>query len=139
MASIPTCIISPLTCPGPSLGGVVSGVANSGLQALADGAFTFLGKALKLLTTFWINTPAPDLTSAQSAVVAVREQLKPLAMLALVVGLLAAAARMMWNARSGEPGAFSQALKGIGQTIVVTAAGATIIAVLLDAFNQYAD
>src|SRR6185437_831256 len=113
MTGIPTCVLSPLTCPGPSLGGVVSGVANSGLQALADGAFTFLGKTLKLLTTFWINTPAPDLTSAQSAAVLVREQLRPLSMVALVIGLLVAAARVMWHARSGEPGAFSQALKGI--------------------------
>jgi len=132
-------VSDPLSCPGQIVGGAVSGAANDGLQAIADGAFTFMGKVLKLLTTFWINAPTPDLTSSHSAVVLVRAQLQPLAMFALILGLLFAAVRLMWNARSGEPGAFSQAMKGIALTILVTGAGALIVSVLLNAFDQWAN
>jgi type IV secretion system protein TrbL len=139
MAGIGSCLSDPLSCPGQIVGGAVGGAANDGLQAIADGAFTFMGKVLKLLTTFWINAPTPDLTSPHSAVVLVRTQLQPLAMFALTLGLLGASVRLMWNTRSGEPGAFSQAMKGIALTILVTGAGAMIVSVLLNAFDQWAN
>jgi type IV secretion system protein TrbL len=139
MAGIPDCVAHPLSCGEQIIGGAVSGAASSGLQALADGAFTMLGKVLKLLATFWISAPAAELASPQSAVQLVQVQLRPLAMFALILGLLGASGRLMWTARSGEPGAFSQAVKGIAQTIVVTGAGALIVSVLLDAFDQWAN
>jgi type IV secretion system protein TrbL len=139
LGGIGSCISDPLSCPGQVVGGVASDAASSGLKALADGAFDFLGSVLKLLTTFWISAPRPDLTSPQSAVRLLQDQLRPVACFALVVGLLAASARLLWNARAGEPGVFSQAFKGILLTVVVSGSGALIISVLMSAFDQWAD
>lgn len=139
LAGVGSCISDPLGCPGQILGGAASDAANSGLKALADGAFDFLGTVLKMLTTFWLATPAPDLSSPDSAVQRLQAQLQPLAAFALVVGLLAAAARLMWGARGGEPGALSQALKGVLLTVAVTGAGALVITVLNSAFDQWAN
>ncbi|MFL6163592.1 MAG: hypothetical protein ACJ74U_15390 [Jatrophihabitantaceae bacterium] len=139
MAGIGSCLSDPLGCPGQIIGGAASDAADSGLKALADGAFDFLGSVLKLLTTFWLAAPTPDLTSPASAVARLQAQLQPLAAFALVIGLLAAAARLMWGARGGEPGAMSQAFKGILLTIAVTGAGALVISVLNSAFDQWAN
>ena len=140
MAGIGSCLSDPLGCPGQVIGGAASDAASSGLKALADGAFDFLGNVLKLLTTFWISAPAPDLTSPQSAVQLVcRPSCGRWPMFALALGLLLAAVRLMWNARAGEPGAFAQAVKGIALTVVVTGAGALVISVLMSAFDQWAD
>jgi hypothetical protein len=135
-----TCIITnPLSCPGQVLGGVAKSAADSGLKALADGAFDFLGKVLKLLTTFWMAAPAPDLGSPDSVVQRMQAQLQPLAAFALVIGLLVASAKLMWGARGGEPGAFAQAVKGVLMTAAVTGAGTLVISVLNSAFDQWAN
>ena len=139
MAGIGGCITDPLGCPGQVVGGAASDAASGALKALADGAFDFLGNVLKLLTTFWMSVPAPDLTSPQSAVRLLQDQLRPIAMFAMVIGLMCAAVKIMWTARSGTPGAMGEVFKGIALTVVVTGAGALIVSVLMSAFDQWAN
>jgi len=138
VGGIGSCISDPLSCPGQIVGGAASDVASAGLKALADSTFDFLGTVLKLLTTFWMSTPPPDLTSPQSPVTLLQADLRPLAMFAMTVGLLFAAIKIMWTARSGQPGALGEAFKGIVLTVVVTGAGAFCVSVLLNAFDQWA-
>lgn len=139
MAGIGPCISDPLGCPGQILGGAASDAASSGLKTLADGTFDFLGNVLKLLTTFWISTPPPDLTSAQSAVRVLQDDLRPIAMFALTIGMMLAAVKIMWTARTGTPGAIGEAFKGIALTVVVTGSGALVVSVLMSAFDQWAN
>src|ERR1700712_1214500 len=87
------------------------GAVGSATASAAGGAFDAVAKAfaqgladvMKVLITFWLHVPEPDLTSGSSAVAALDGLTRPLVAFAAIVGMLVAAGRIAVTARAGEP------------------------------------
>jgi hypothetical protein len=103
------------------------------MDALANSMFEFLGQTLRVLMTFWMNVPPPDLVSSGSVVTQIGEWTRPLSAASLIVGLLVAGGRLAWSARWDEG---AEVLKSVLITAGVAGAGAGLIAMLLLAFDE---
>lgn len=129
----PACLLSPTTClaahaAGAAVSSVFDNVAKNFAQGLAD--------VMKALMTFWVNTPDPNVSSS-SAVISTLDQLtRPFVAFGAVLGLVVGGTRLVWTARHEQS---AQAiLRGLLLMTVVTAAGATIVEVLLTGFDALA-
>jgi type IV secretion system protein TrbL len=115
------------------VGGVTGSVAGSAFQAVVDAFAKGLADVMKALMTFWITTPEPDVSSSSSVITTLDGLTRPLVAFAAVLGLIVAGVRMAWTARAGQSG--QPIMRGLLLMVVVTAAGATIVEVLLTGFD----
>lgn len=123
-----------LACKG--VGKVTGAVAGSAFQAVVDAFAKGLADVMKALMTFWINTPEPDLSSSSSVITTLDNLTRPLVAFGAVAGLIVGGVRLAWTARAGQEG--RALLRGLLLMVVVTAAGATIVEVLLTGFDLLA-
>lgn len=116
------CVASPVLCGGVA---VAASVFDDIAQKFADG----LANLIKTLMTFWIDTPAPDVSSASSVIQTLNGLTRPLVAFAAVLGVIVGGARMAFSARTHESG--QAVLRGLLLMTVVTAAGATVVELAL--------
>jgi type IV secretion system protein TrbL len=119
-----------------AVGGATKAVAGSAFQAVVDAFAKALAQVMKALMTFWINVPEPNLASSSVAIHTIDELTKPLVAFGAVIGLLVAGARMAWTARYEQAG--QGIMRGLLLMVVVTAAGASIVELLLTGFDALA-
>ena len=115
------------------LGGATKAVAGSAFQAVVDAFAKGLADVMKALMTFWINTPEPDLSSSSSVITTLDNLTRPLVAFGAVAGLIVGGVRLAWTARAEQSG--QAIMRGLLLMVVVTAAGATIVEVLLTGFD----
>lgn len=115
-------------------GGATQAVAGSAFQAVVDAFAKGLADVMKALMTFWINTPEPDLSSSSSVITTLDNLTRPLVAFGAVIGLVVGGVRLAWTVR-GTQDAGRAIMRGLLLTVVVTAAGATIVEVLLTGFD----
>ncbi|MEO6701147.1 MAG: hypothetical protein ABI140_04360 [Jatrophihabitantaceae bacterium] len=132
------CISGPTQVIGCVVGGVGGKIASSGMDELAKAMFELFGKSLKFLATFWTSTPSPDLGSNNPILAEIQQWTAPLEAGALVVGLMVAGLRLMWNARINDDGAMRQVAKGIALGVVVAGAGGLLLGTLIAGCDQWA-
>lgn len=132
---------SPCDLPGV---GQLCHAAGSATTAVAGGAFDAVAKAfaqgladvMKVLITFWLHVPEPDLTSGSSAVAALDGLTRPLVAFAAIVGMLVAAGRIAVTARAGESA--QGVLRGLLLMVATSAAGAGLVELSLSGCDALA-
>ena len=134
----PDCIINPISCPGQVLGGATSGLADAGLNAVADQINKWYGECLKFLVSFWLKAPTPDLTSSHSVLPAIQAEVKPMTAFAMLAGVLVAVAVSMYETTRGQSGTLHQAGRGLIILVLVVGCGTLFIALLTQGFDQAA-
>ncbi len=114
---------------------------NSFLSVLASAIENACLSIVKTMSTFWINVPTPNLTTgsngAPSTTVAFLQghlawYVGACCFLSILVGVF----RMIWEQRGGHHA--SEIFKGLVVQVAVQAAALTVIALLLDASDQFA-
>ena len=118
------------------VGGATTSVAGSAFQAVVDAFAKGLADVMKALMTFWINTPEPDLSSSSGVITTLDNLTRPLVAFGAVLGLVVGGVRMAWTARAEQSG--QSILRGLLLMTIVTAAGATIVEVMLTGFDLLA-
>jgi type IV secretion system protein TrbL len=115
---------------------------NSFLSVLAGAIENACLSIVKTMSTFWINVPTPNLTTgsngAPSTTVAfVQGHLAWYVGACCFLSILVGVFRMIWEQRGGHHA--SEIFKGLLVQIAVQAAALTVIALLLDASDQFAN
>jgi type IV secretion system protein TrbL len=115
---------------------------NSFLSVLASAIENACLSIVKTMSTFWINVPTPNLTTGSgggpSTTVAFLQghlawYVGACCFLSIIIGVF----RMIWEQRGGHHAA--ELFKGLLVQIAVQAAALTVIAMLLDASDQFAN
>jgi hypothetical protein len=125
---------SPCDLPGigqlcHAAGNATTSVAGGAFDAVAKAFAQGLADVMKVLITFWLHVPEPDLTSGSSAVAALNGLTRPLVAFAAIVGVLVAGARMAVTTQAGESA--RGVLRGLLLMVGTSAAGAGLVALLL--------
>ena len=118
------------------VGNATKAVAGSAFQSVVDAFAKGLADVMKALMTFWINTPAPDVSTNSSVINTLDSLTRPLVAFAALLGLIVGAVRMAWTARAEQSG--QSIVRGLMLMVAVTAAGGTIVELLLTGFDQLA-
>ncbi len=119
----PLCLIQPAVCAArQGTGFGYKSVAGSAFQAVVDAFAKGLADVMKVLMTFWIHVPEPDLTSPGGVVSTLDGLTRPLVAFAAIVGLIVAGARLAMTAHHSE--SMQNVLRGLLMMVAVTAAGA---------------
>lgn len=92
---------NPLSCPGDAIGSVVGGAAESAGSSAMEGVASFFNEAaewaVKNLTAAWLNSPSPDVQSADSPTMWLQDRLTYFVGVAMVVAFLVAAYKLATN------------------------------------------
>ena len=133
--SVP-CVIAGPACP--IVGGATKSLVDSGFGAVVASFEQGVGQVMQTLSTFWLHGPSPDVSTASGSVLARLDGLTaPLVAFAAVAGLLAGGVRLAWAGhRGGEAG--RSIMRGLLLMVVVTGAGASVVELLLRAFDGLA-
>ena len=118
------------------VGGATKAVAGSAFQSVVDAFAKGLADVMKALMTFWISTPAPDLSQSSGVISALDGLTRPLVAFGAVLGLLVGGVRLAWTARHEQSA--QSILRGLLLMTVVTAAGATVVELALSGFDALA-
>ncbi len=123
------CPINPADC----VGGIVSGVTDSALDALVKSIADAVESMLQTVSTFWLSVPSPAVDSP--AVAITRLNLEWLVAIMVAVGLMVAMARMAITNRVSE-------VAGLGRMYLtltlVTGISTLVVTALLQAGDQMA-
>ena len=118
------------------VGGTTKAVAGSAFQGVVDAFAKGLADIMKALMTFWIHTPEPDVSSGSAVITTLDNLTRPMVAFAALLGLLVGGVRLAWTARHEQP---AQAIfRGLFLMAAVSAAGATIVELLLTGFDTLA-
>lgn len=123
----------PLSCPGDAVGSVVGGAAESAGQSAMEGVASFFNEAaewaVKNLTAAWLNSPSPDVESADSPSMWLQDRLTYFVGVAMVVAFFVAAYKLATNPQV-------QHARDLGEMIVrvvlVTTVGGLLIATCVE-------
>ncbi len=126
--SVAGCVLDPLVCGG---GGVLNAAANSIISSWAQDFAHAEAEMLSTLMTSWSDLSTPDVSDTSSGAVAfLQANTAYLTGICGILGLMIAAARMMWTQRA-EP--IKDALAGLFRLVVVSGAAVTAIGLLTTA------
>jgi type IV secretion system protein TrbL len=115
--------------------GLVGDILSPVLSAISSAA----AAAIKGITTFWVSIPTPNLTDQASgapstAVAYLQSHLAFYAGAAVAFSVIIAVIRMAWEQHHG---AGTELLKGLLIYLAVTGASVTVIALMVDASDQF--
>lgn len=118
-----------LSCPGDAIGSVVGGAAESAGQSAMEGVASFFNEAaewaVKNLTAAWLNSPSPDVQSADSPTMWLQGRLSYFVGVAMVVAFLVAAYKLATNPQVQHARDLGES---IVRVIIVTTVGGLLIA-----------
>ena len=119
------------------VGGATKAVAGNAFQAVVDAFAKGLANIMKALMTFWIHTPAPDLSPSSAVLSTLDNITRPLVAFGAMVGLIVGGVRLAVAGRQSHES--TQALfRGLFLMTVVTAAGTLIVETMLTGFDKLA-
>lgn len=100
-----------------------------------------LGSAIKAMTTFWVNVPAPELADANNTITGtaawLNDRLWFYAALFAVLGVAVQGARIAWNQRGQDVGELVKSLVRFVLIVGMGAAGVQLAIVAGDAFSSW--
>jgi type IV secretion system protein TrbL len=127
--------IATVICGGSALvGGAVGAVGNSIISSWANDFANAQAQILQVLMAGWVNLPTPSLTDSSTAIAFLQQSTAYLVGLFGVIGLMVAAARMMWLQKA-DP--MKEALAGLLRLVVVSGCAVTAIGLLSDAGDSF--
>jgi len=120
----PTCI------PGVIAGNIANSAIDQFVAKIGEG----LNKLFELLATSWFNVPSPDVANS-TVVRSLSGDLRWITIYIAIFGMLFGLGRMAWELKATPA---LTILRMIINLIAVSALGATIVAILVDAGDQFA-
>ena len=120
----PTCI------PGVIAGNIANGAIDQFVAKIGEG----LNKLFELLATSWFNVPSPDVANS-TVVQSLSGDLRWITIYIAIFGMLFGLGRMAWELKAAPA---LMILRMIINLVAVSALGATIVAILVDAGDQFA-
>jgi type IV secretion system protein TrbL len=128
--SVISCIADPAGC-------AATAIANTIMSSWANDFANAEAQMLQILMAGWVNVPTPDLSDSTTALTFLQTTTQYLVGVVGIVGMLVAAARMMWIQRV-EP--LKEMLAGLFRLVVISGAGVVGIGLLTaagDAFSTW--
>lgn len=127
-------LTDPLGCAADAIGGAVGSAAGSAIDKFVEKIGEGINKLFELLATAWFEVPSPDVDSS-TVVRALSGDLRWITLYIATLGVLLALGRMAWELRA-MPGL--AAVRMIVNLVAVSALGATVVAILVDAGDHFA-
>jgi hypothetical protein len=116
------------------LGCAAQTVANSAIDQFVQKIGEGLNKLFELLATSWFNVPSPDVANS-TVVRSLSGDLRWITIYIAILGMLFGLGRMAWELKATPA---LTILRMIINLVAVSALGATIVAILVDAGDQFA-
>ena len=134
--SVLACAVNPAACAtGAAVGAAVGAAATSVISSWATDFAHAEAEMLSTLMTSWTNLSTPDVSDSSSGAIAfLQAQTVYLTAIFGIIGLMVAAARMMWLQRA-EP--LKEALAGLFRLVIVSGAAVTGIGLLTSAGDAF--
>jgi hypothetical protein len=124
------CAVDPLCVAGT----VASGVGNNIITSWANDFASAQAQLLNVLMAGWTNLPTPSLTDNSTAIAFLQQSTAYLVGVFGVIGLMIAAARMMWLQKA-DP--MKEALAGLLRLVVVSGCAVAAISLLSTAGDNF--